>query len=343
MRKIVIVGGGFAGSSIARKLESKFLVTLIDSKEYFEFTPGILRTIIEPQHLSKIQVLHENYLNKTEIIKSIAKKITSRYVQVNGFNHKFDYLCLCLGSTYETPIKSHNLVLPARASQLAFFHEKLEEAKKILLIGGGVVGVELAAEICAKYDKKITLIHSQERLMERMDVKASSYAEKFLRKKGVEMIFNERVLGKKGKKYYTNKNTFVEADLTFLCTGIKPSSESLKSEFSQVLDSKNYIKVNKKLQVNGYKNIFAAGDIISLDIEKTAQEAKIQADLVARNIIALEKKKRLQEYVPKTRLLVISLGRWNGIFAWKNFVFSGFIPPVLKSLIEFKEIIKLKI
>ena len=55
-KKLVIIGGGFAGSLVARNLEKEFNVTLIDTKPYFEFTPGILRTIVEPDHIKKVVI-----------------------------------------------------------------------------------------------------------------------------------------------------------------------------------------------------------------------------------------------------------------------------------------------
>jgi NADH dehydrogenase FAD-containing subunit len=47
---VVIVGGGFAGAYVAKALEDCFRVTLVDNKDYFEFTPSVLRTIVEPNH-----------------------------------------------------------------------------------------------------------------------------------------------------------------------------------------------------------------------------------------------------------------------------------------------------
>ena len=67
MKKLVIIGGGFAGSLIAKNCENYFDTTLIDSKDFFEFTPGILRTIVQPSHAKKIQVLHKEYLKKTKV------------------------------------------------------------------------------------------------------------------------------------------------------------------------------------------------------------------------------------------------------------------------------------
>ena len=45
---VVIVGASFAGLWAQRALSSRFDVTLIDLKDYFEYTPGVLRLVVEP-------------------------------------------------------------------------------------------------------------------------------------------------------------------------------------------------------------------------------------------------------------------------------------------------------
>ena len=76
MEKVVIIGGGFTGAKCAKRLENDFSVTLIDTKDYYEFTPGILRTIINPNHTRHIQILHKDYLKKTNIIVNEVKSIS---------------------------------------------------------------------------------------------------------------------------------------------------------------------------------------------------------------------------------------------------------------------------
>jgi NADH dehydrogenase FAD-containing subunit len=53
---VVIIGGGFAGTYCARLLEHDLKVTLIDTKENFEFTPSFLRLLVQPNKLKTIQV-----------------------------------------------------------------------------------------------------------------------------------------------------------------------------------------------------------------------------------------------------------------------------------------------
>jgi len=340
-KKIVIVGGGFAGSNAAKFLENDFDVSFIDSKDYFEFTPSVLRTIVEPQHVKKIQSLHKNYLNRAVIVRDNVKGITKNTVITSKSKFPYDYLVICSGSDYNLPMKDKSTITATRADALAKYTERLKKSESVLIIGGGLVGVELAAEIIEKYpNKKVIVAHSKSELIERNPKKARDYAYRFLKKRNVNIIFNERVLPSKGENVYkTNKNRKIKVDLAFLCVGIRPNYQCLKN-FSQVLNERKAVIVNEYLQVKGFSNVFAAGDINSVSEEKTAQNSEIQAEIVTKNIFNMEKGEDLEEYISKPRIMVISLGKWHGILVYKNFVLTGIIPGVLKNLIEWMEMRK---
>ena len=332
MKKVIVIGGGFAGSLAAQELEKDFDVTLIDTKNYFEFTPGILRTIIEPEHIKRIHVSHTHYLKKTKVVLGKAGKISEKKVRVNDRNYSYDYLVICSGSSYNFPIKGGGVVMADRMRDLTECHSKLESSSKILIVGGGLVGVELAGEICNKYkNKKIIMVEFEKRLMIRNNLKSAEYALSFLVGKGAKVIFNEKVVSSKGDLYLTDKKRKIKADMMFLCTGIKPNSEFMRRKY---LDKKDFIKVNNYLQVVGHKNIFAVGDVNNVLQENTAQNAERQAKFAVRNILALDNKEKLVKYESKKTALVISLGKHDGIFEYKDFVFGGFIPSIMKVLIE---------
>ena len=115
-----------------------------------------------------------------------------------------------------------------------------------------------------------------------------------------------------------------------------PNYEHLASYCSIELNSKNFLCVNEYLQVQGHKNIFAAGDINNIKEEKTAQSAEKQARLVVKNIYHLEQGEPLLMYNPEPKPMVISLGKYNGIFIYRDFVFTGLIPGIMKTIIEWK-------
>ena len=88
------------------------------------------------------------------------------------------------------------------------------------------------------------------------------------------------------------------------------------------------------MRVKGFKNIFASGDLIDLPDEKTAQNAKKHGNLIAKNILNAISNKKLKEYNPKARIMVISLGDWHGIISSENWAIKGIIPAILKKAIE---------
>ncbi len=338
---MVVIGGGFAGSTIARLLEKDFDVVLIDTKEYFEYTPSILRVIVEPEHLSKIQVRHSTYLKKARILIGEVTHVTEKEVKVNNQNISFDYLALCSGSTYASPIKESHKVIPLRTKSLSLASERLRKAKSVLLIGAGLVGVELVAEIMEKYpEKKITIVHASSKILERNHPKTRKYVLKYFAKKKVKLILNEKVMSGKGNTYTTNKGTKIKADLTFFCTGITPSSHYLRNSSLKKSLLGNCIVVSKFLQLQHHLNIFSAGDVNNTSVEKTAQNAEEQAKVIAYNILALEKNIPFKEYQEKSTPLVISLGKNKGIFEYHNIIVTGFLPGILKSFIEWKEMRK---
>lgn len=332
MKKIIVIGGGFAGSLAAQKLEKEYDVTLIDSKDYFEYTPGILRTIVEPGHIRKVQVLHSHYLKRTTLIKKVVKEITRKHVIIGTKKLPYDYLIISSGSTYGLPIKDQRVVMAARATNLRTHAKKLEQAKKVLIIGGGIVGVELAAEINNNYpNKKITLIHSRNNLMNKNHPKAIAYVEKQLQKRGIGIILNKRVDPEHLPKWATQK----KYDMIFICTGITPNFDFMKKNFKSKLQGKQ-ILTDPCLRLQGTPNIFVAGDVSNLKEEKTAQNAEAHANTIVKSIHCIEKGKKPIIYKTKIRPMVISLGPWDGIFEYKNIIIKGILPGILKHFIEWK-------
>ncbi|MBI2106459.1 FAD-dependent oxidoreductase [Candidatus Woesearchaeota archaeon] len=327
---IVIIGGGFCGSYCARNLEKKFDVTLIDSKDYFEFTPGIPHVVCDINHRDEIRVKHKDYLKKANVIVGKVGSIEKNYVKVNKENINYDYLVLSSGSTYRSPFKSDIVTAVSRSEDLVNFHNEIEKAEHILVIGGGLVGVEMAAELLSCTNKKVTLIEQGSRLLKRNPEKVGDYAKEFLFKKGCEIIFDDKVVKFGKNKFLTEKGKKLTADFAFICTGIIPNSD-IKSENIK-LDEKGFIIVDEFLRVSD--NIFAGGDVASLNEERTAQNSRRHAQVICKNIVNNIKGKTLVKYASKKTPLVISLGPRNGIFVHGNFSFYGFIPGMLKLIIE---------
>ncbi len=336
MKKVVVIGGGFLGSCVARQLQSQFNVVLIDNKEYFEFTPGVLRVLVEPEHLEKIQVKHKNYLKRARFVKGQVSEVAPEYVRVNGKKAGFNYLVIASGSSYSAPIKHQNAIMADRGISLQRYASRLEKANRITVVGGGVGGVELAAEICTKYrDKEITIIHAGDSLIERNHPGSIRCARKFLQRYNVKIIYGERAIKQTNKEIVTDKRRKIKTDLVFLCTGITPNDKFMKKNYSHSIINRG-IEIDPFLRVIGAENIFAGGDVCAIREEKTAQAAEIHAEIIAQNIINTKRGRKLIPYISRKRPMIISLGKFNGIFEYKNFVISGLIPAFMKWAVERK-------
>ncbi|MDP3986864.1 MAG: FAD-dependent oxidoreductase [Nanoarchaeota archaeon] len=347
MKKLIVIGGGFAGAKIAKKLEGKFDLTLIDEKDFFEFTPGILRSIVKPSHLKRIESKHKDYLKNSEVIVDSVIKISKEKVVLKDKGEKeFDYLVIASGSKYRSPIKVKGILIADRGRKLKAYHNELRVSKKIVIIGGGLVGVELASEIADFYgDKKIFILQKGERIMERNNVKSSEFARGFLENKKVDIICGKEASEYKDGVVEIKGGERIKCGLVIVCAGISPNSAFMGKGN---LDVGGFIMVNEYLQVREEldscrENVFACGDVASISEEKTAQGAEKQADLVIRNVLALNNNKPLKKYKPKKRPMVISLGRYNGIFEWNNFVLTGIIPALMKKAIEIKTMMRYKL
>ncbi len=336
-KRVVIIGGGFTGAYCAKRVQKDFDVTLIDSKEYFEFTPSILKSIINPQNLKSIQIHHKDYLKSNEFILGNVSEVNKNYVVAGKKKLEFDYLIIASGSKYNDPIKDPKIFIPQRGKEISEFSERIKEAKSILIVGGGLVGVELCAEIATRYGKKkITLIDAGNEILPRNNEKTRKCAHHFLEAKGVEIIGNEKVINSKRDVFLTDKKRKIKADLVFMCTGIKSNSEFMIKNFKNKLNEKSQIKTNKFLQLDGIENIFVGGDVTNIAEEKTAQNSEEHAKIIIGNIRRLEKNADLKEYKTESRAFVISLGKSNGIFEYGNFSLFGFIPALMKKIIEIK-------
>ncbi len=339
MATVVIIGGGFVGAQVASKLEQEYDVVLIDTKDYFEYTPGILRTIVVPRHAKYIQKLHSHYLEEAQIVNDRVVAVDETKVITEERKIAYDYLVIGSGSDYHLPIKEENSVISARLSSLRNCHTALEESETVLLIGGGIVGVELAAEIVEEYpDKRVKLVHSQDVLMPRRHPETQWHGKRHLEKKGdISIILEDRVEKSGGDGVFqTQHGQQLYADIAFLCTGISPNSLFLQEHMESVLNEKGFVRVNAYMQVGGYSHIFAGGDVTDIPEEKTAQCAETHAQVIVDNIRSVAQGSELRSYSAGPIPLVISLGKWDGIFEYKGFVMTGFIPALMKKFIEWK-------
>ncbi|WWD16049.1 hypothetical protein CI109_100474 [Kwoniella shandongensis] len=185
---------------------------------------------------------------------------------------EFEYALYALGASMPDPVNvwqdSHlheeGVVLGSKKAGLKFMKsqgEKFKSADRILVVGGGALGIEYAGDLQYLYpEKKITLLHSRQRLMPVYPVETHTRVLESFQKLGVEVVLGERVmswpeemeeLNGKTKIVTTDKGRIFEADLVLACTGQKPHI-SLMASISPALISPttSRIRVSPTMQVH---------------------------------------------------------------------------------------------
>ena len=118
---------------------------------------------------------------------------------------KYDALVIATGFLYNNPIKNDNAYsVTERKGAMQKFNKQVADAKSILILGGGIVGVELAGEIAFHPDaanKKISLGLRGQRLLNQLPEDAHKAADSFLKTKNVEIQYNVTDFGALKKKF----------------------------------------------------------------------------------------------------------------------------------------------
>ena len=103
---VVVVGGGYGGVSVAKALDPFFRVTLIEPKDNFVHTAGVLRSLTNAEWTDKVFFPYSKLLANGEIFTDAARKVTSTQVALSG-DHIItpDFLVLATGTSYPYPAK----------------------------------------------------------------------------------------------------------------------------------------------------------------------------------------------------------------------------------------------
>lgn len=353
MVRIVIVGGGPAGIACAQALAAQLRptdgvkVVVLEKSSFLYHAVGVPRAFVEPAFAKNLFIPYDNAIPKAardfvRIVRAVVTDISAETKEVAyrtvGSDDKessdvttvaFDYLVIATGSTYTTPINPDptSFARSTTENQLAAVHHEVERAGSILVVGGGAVGCEVAAEIKAKYpDKAVTIIEANAKLVDGSNLRESFYTtlQSGLERLGVKVILNERLPERMRANSFekrvlvTDKGTKIESDIQLLCAGFSPVGELVKKMDPALVNERGAIRVNDKLQVVGdkYANMFVLGDASDHRTPKLAFMAGEQGKFLGRELAdaARGKTKDTKEFqVWATEACILPLGPNGGV------------------------------
>ncbi|MEM7343201.1 MAG: FAD-dependent oxidoreductase [Chloroflexota bacterium] len=316
---VLIIGGGFAGVAAAQKLAKNGIdVTVVDRKDHFEVTFATLRNVANPKTIGNTaRKRYRDFLNGTFIQATVESMNDKQAKLTNGDIIGFNQAVIASGSRYPTlPEAKSNTAFDydARNQEVMDSHKVLASAQSVLVIGGGVVGVEFAGEIASAFpDKDITLAHSTDTLLDSLKPKTQRKALEQLTAKGVKVKFNRR-FAKDDDVYRCSKsNETLQPDIAYVCVGMVPNTEFLQAELPDTLDDKGLVKVDSYMKVQGYDNLYALGDCSTLDTNKHGYVASVQGDKLADALLQSANGKPVKPYKTPTFVIVTPTGTDSGV------------------------------
>lgn len=296
-KRIVIVGGGFGGLKIARKLNNnKYQVILLDKNNYHIFQPLLYQVAtsgIEPSAISfpfrKIFRKHKDFHVRLCEVQNVIPE--SNQVETSIGSVDYDYLVIATGcktnyfgndqiafdtmslKTTAEALYNRNRVLESLENAQNCTDE--EERKKLMtfiIVGGGATGIELAGALAEmrKFilpqdypdldtDKMhIILIDAAPRLLSAFSEKSSEEAKQHLIKMGVDVRLNMQVKNYKDQKLTLNDDIVLPSSNVYWVAGVK--ANSIAGFPQEAYGPGNRLKVDVYNRIGGYNTIFAIGD-----------------------------------------------------------------------------------
>jgi len=300
-KKIVIVGGGFAGLPLVEHLdEDLFEVLLIDKLNHHQFQPlfyQVATSQLEPSSISfpfrKIFQERKNMQIRMAEVLGVDAPSNTIDTTIGSFN--YDFLVIATGcktnffgnqhlekntfslkTTYDA-IKIRNSILQGFEDLLSIEEQEREYLLNIVIVGAGPTGVELAgafAEIKRNIlpkdyplinfkDLKIILLEGSGHTLNSMSGKARSISEKYLKSMGVIVKTNVFVTDYDGKTITLNNGEFIKTKRLIWTAGV--TGNIIKGFDKEVIVQNGRLIVDRYNLVKGCSNIYAIGDIAYME------------------------------------------------------------------------------
>ena len=297
-QKIIVIGAGAGACGFVKSYRGMNTEDEIEifSKENFPFynrvlLPDYINGFLRWHNLIKMTDEEELKYNiklhrgvSIEKIDKTGKSVTDS----NGREHSYDVLLIATGSRAamlrDVPSMKGIFTMRSR-TDADDFKAHFDPAKgKVIIVGGGLLGIEMAASLC-EAGVEVTIVQRISRLMDRqLDPLGSQLLHEELVSKGVDIYYNdeiERFLGDKELKGVRLKGGLtIDAQAIVIAIGTVPNIEIAKVAG---IDCKRGVLVNEYLQTSD-PNIFAAGEIAEFNgsLYGITAAAEQQAEIIAR-------------------------------------------------------------
>jgi NADH dehydrogenase len=344
MKKLVILGGGYGGMTVAlhvleKDLPPDTIVVLVDRNpfqglktEYYALAAG---TIAET-HIRVQFPVDPRLIVKYGEVASIDLK--NKLVLLNGKEPlSYDWLVIGLGCTdnyhgipgareYSNSIQSfcQTRQTYARVNEVAPYGQ-------VTIVGGGLSGVEIAAELReSRPDLNIRILDRGPSILSGFPAKLQDYVRQWMSEHDIEMRSHISLVRLDGGDLYNGETEIIKTDATVWTAGIQPSP--IVQAIDLPKDKQGRLLLNEYHQLPDYNEVYVVGDCASLPFSPSAQAAEAQGKQIAEVIRAVWKGETPRLGKIKLKGVLGSLGKKTGFGVMgKRTIVTGAIPRALKS------------
>jgi len=292
----VFLSGGRAQSppapyriDLARRLEKSCDVTVVEKCSHYHNPIPSVRAVVDEATAWRQFVPYDASLKRGAVVRNeatgmlLTDKTRPKVLLADGDCLEADAVVVAIGASYAFPADTSTAPV---ADQLAAFkgcREALASAKGVCVVGGGVVGVELAAEVKARHPTcAVTIVHSRADLLSNWGPDDATRAKvtRAVRAKlaalGVACVFDDKVPASRFPEDYrglpgipvaggsleTAKGAKIEADVAFWCAGNAFDGRKVFDMLAS--DARGKLKVDAYLRCESQDRVFAVGEIAAV-------------------------------------------------------------------------------
>ena len=268
MASIIIVGGGYGGSLLARRLDPHCDVTLIEPRDAFVHNVAAMRAVTAPELVDRIVLPYDRLLKRGRVLRDRVTGLGQSHVALaSGRVQQGDAIVVATGSRYAAPFKPQTDRCDDFRAAVLGANQAIRQARHVAIVGAGAVGVELAGEIAASMPGKtvVTLISEGQSLFPDFTAGLGRRLEQDLHALGVRLIKGMRVADLKSTDHPVegpltlSDGKTIDADLVIPAIGSRFDNTLLRTVPQATFDSVGRAIVDFLAPPSGLREHFRSG------------------------------------------------------------------------------------